>query len=96
MSEEPPYKFSVPDKDLTQDMPWLEPSNPDSILPPPTPTRGTDLTKKLTKVLYHTALKNLSNNKAPGPDNIPNELIKMLPERAHTCFYRLFQHMWTT
>ena len=34
-----------------------------------------------------------STGKAPGPDTIPNEVIKFLPEKAHDVIYSLFTIM---
>jgi hypothetical protein len=52
---------------------------------PRTPTR-----EYFTKEVYDLALKNLSNNKAPGPDNIPNEIIKNLTQEFHDMLYLFF------
>ena len=32
----------------------------------------------------------VSTGKTPGPDTIPNEVIKFLPEKAHDVIYSLF------
>jgi hypothetical protein len=39
------------------------------------------------------ACQRASTGKAPGPDTIPNEIIKFLPEKAHDVIYSLFTIM---
>ncbi len=39
------------------------------------------------------ACQRASTGKAPGPDTIPNEVIKFLPEKAHDVIYSLFTIM---
>ncbi len=38
---------------------------------------------------FQRLVRGLSNNKAPGPDNIPNELIKNLPDGMLRCMHEL-------
>ncbi|MGQ3285990.1 hypothetical protein, partial [Bosea sp. (in: a-proteobacteria)] len=45
---------------------------------------------------FHTCLKQLSNGKAPGPDDIPNELLKMLPDEITTAIHDMFTVLWAT
>ena len=47
----------------------------------------------LTKNHYTTACHKPSTDKAPGPDAIPNEILKHLPEVAHDLLYLLFRLM---
>ena len=42
---------------------------------------------------YETAVARLALGKAPGPDGIPTEIIKHLPQQVHDAIYLLFQHM---
>ena len=37
-------------------------------------------------------LKNLSNNKAPGPDRIPNSILKNMPQSFHKLLHLFFTH----
>ena len=41
-------------------------------------------------------IAHLSNNKMPGPDEIPNELLKHLPLSMHDAIHQLFILMWMT
>ncbi len=47
----------------------------------------------ITKSHYDRAINRAPPGKAPGPDAITNELIKHLPEEAHTLIFTLFQLM---
>ena len=46
--------------------------------------------------MFSARVRGLSNNKQPGPDGIPNELIKHLPEELHQAIHKLFVLMWLT
>ncbi len=41
-------------------------------------------------------MRHLKNGKAPGPNGIPNELLKHLPEGVHQIIHKLFMLMWMT
>jgi hypothetical protein len=43
---------------------------------------------------YDLCLKNLGNNKAPGPDRIPNSILKNMPSRFHKLLFLFFQHCY--
>ena len=43
---------------------------------------------------YDLCLKNLSNNKAPGPDKIPNSILKNMPPRFHKLLFLFFKHCY--
>ena len=43
---------------------------------------------------YDFCLKNLSKIKAPGPDKIPNSILKNMPLRFHKLFFLFFQHYY--
>ncbi|NBK25215.1 MAG: reverse transcriptase family protein, partial [Spirochaetia bacterium] len=45
---------------------------------------------------FKECLSTLSKNKAPGPDGIVNELLKMLPSDIHVIIHQLYQAMWAT
>jgi hypothetical protein len=55
-----------------------------------------DLAHKLTEALYTGCVKRLANGKAPGPDDIPNELLKHMPPQLHAVTRTLFALMWRT
>ena len=46
--------------------------------------------------LFQEIVKHLSNNRAPGPDEINNELLKHLPPSMHQAIHKLFVLMWLT
>ena len=46
--------------------------------------------------LFSAQLRSLSNNTQPGPDGIPNELLKHLPDEVHQAIHKLFILMWAT
>lgn len=48
------------------------------------------------KDLFDDIVDHLSNNKTPGPDEIPNELLKNLPSSMRETIHRLFVLMWMT
>jgi hypothetical protein len=48
------------------------------------------------KCTYQGQVKHLKKGKKPGPDDVPNELLKILPESMHTTIHALFQIMWLT
>jgi hypothetical protein len=43
---------------------------------------------------YDICLKYLGNNKAPGPDNIPNSILKNMPHQFHDLLFLLFQQCY--
>jgi hypothetical protein len=43
------------------------------------------------RLTYDLCLKYLGNNKAPGPDNIPNSILKNMPKQFHDLLFLLFQ-----
>lgn len=44
--------------------------------------------------LFEECIKSLKNNKAPGPDCIPNEVLKGLPPSGRAAVHGIFQLMW--
>jgi ribonuclease HI len=52
------------------------------------------LDDKITSVLYEDCVKELSYRKATGPDSIPNELLKHLPDAVHGALQAFFRMMW--
>ena len=54
----------------------------------------TDMRHKLTRTLFQNCLAGLSNKKAPGPDGIPNEILKHLPDELQDTMFELMAMMW--
>lgn len=44
--------------------------------------------------LFEECVRSLKNNKAPGPDGIPNEVLKGLPPPGRAAVHGIFQLMW--
>ena len=73
---------------------------------PPTPLISPSMFEgQITPQRYTKCLHRLANGKAPGPDNIPAEILKALPAPFHDALILLFQGMalegytppeWTT
>jgi hypothetical protein len=42
--------------------------------------------------IYSLCLKNLANGKTPGPDTIPNSILKHMPQNFHHMLYLFFTH----
>jgi hypothetical protein len=51
------------------------------------------LDRVLTRTQYTMACQRASTGKAPGPDALPNEVLKYLPENAHDVIFTLFTIM---
>jgi hypothetical protein len=45
---------------------------------------------------FHRTLRLLANDRAPGPDGIPNALLKILPAPLKTALHNLFSLLWLT
>ena len=59
----------------------------------PNPQQQLPLNEFLTRAHYTMAYQRVSAGKAPGPDTIPNEVIKFLPKKVHDVIYSLFTIM---
>jgi len=46
--------------------------------------------------MFLDAIRRLKNGKQPGPDGVPNELIKHLPDNVHQAIHKLLIVMWAT
>jgi hypothetical protein len=46
------------------------------------------------RATYDLCLKNLGNNKAPGPDNIPNSILKNMPNQFHDLLLLIFKQCY--
>ena len=56
--------------------------------------QGTQITTQFTRTTYDKCVKRLTKGKAPGPDNIPNDIIKSLPPQCHDLIYLFFHHCY--
>jgi ribonuclease HI len=45
---------------------------------------------------FQECINHLSNGKAPGPDGVPNEILKALPPQAKKALHNFIQIMWAT
>ena len=48
----------------------------------------------LNQETYDMCLRNLANGKIPGPDKIPNAILKTMPPRFHTLLLLFFKHCY--
>lgn len=48
------------------------------------------------ELLFHTCIKTLAQGKAPGPDEVANEVLQALPEVAKTALPNMIKLMWAT
>ena len=89
--------LTVPD-DVTPDapFPWESPSHPDPFLIHPSHSQEDMFGPAASRARYNTCLRRLACGKATGPDNIPAELIKALPESFHDALFWLFRLMTAT
>ena len=51
-------------------------------------------TRIIDSTVFADCIRTLSNSKAPGPDGIDNELLKMMPMEFKECIHMLFIIMW--
>ena len=55
---------------------------------------NTQLGKQFNREVYDNCLKRLTKGKAPGPDNIPNDIIKSLPTPWQDLLFLFFEHCY--
>lgn len=68
--------------------PWLTKGG--FILKKRNPSQLPPLGSSFTIIIYNLYFKNLSNEKAPGLDGIPNKILKTLPNTFHDMLYLFF------
>ena len=82
-----------------QDYPWKQPGAPDPF------TLDSGITNKEETTLLHQVMdraafkqriRHMPNGKQPGPDNAPNELLKILPETALDTLHDIITMLWIT
>ena len=54
----------------------------------------TTLSSLFSRETYDLCVKHLSKNKTPGPDQIPNSILKNMPTRFHNMLFLLFTYCY--
>jgi hypothetical protein len=82
---------STVDPNTARSFPWG--SDTDGIIPN---SKGTHLklSDEYNKHVYQECLSRLPGRKAPGPDGVPNEVLKNLPREFHNAVHDMFRLMW--
>jgi hypothetical protein len=52
------------------------------------------ISPQFTREIYDNCVKKLTKDKIPGPDNIPNDIIKILPPNCQTLIFLFFLHCY--
>jgi hypothetical protein len=73
--------------------PWEHPQREKPLIPNSGGTHDR-LGDRYTKHIYQDCLGRLPGRKAPGPDGVPNEVLKNFPAEFHEAVHGLFQLMW--
>lgn len=81
--------------------PWLNPNSPDRFDLATAVTSGAAPRRWLHNGImdqqaFQACLKSLSRGKAPGPDQITNEMLNMLPPQGAELLHGYIQLMWAT
>ena len=89
------------DREPGSTYPWERPENPDhyKLSPPPghvDPESSDLLELLLDEDTLRERIKHIGRSKSPGPDRLPNELIKSLPDIWHSAIHDMFVIMWIT
>jgi hypothetical protein len=71
LSRATPHELPIP--------PWELPNNPDNFTIEPRGDPSLTLADMITRDTFDKTLNSRGTGKAPGPDSIPNEIIKFLP-----------------
>ena len=69
--------------------PWEHPDNPDNYTIEPRGDPSLTLADMITRDTFDKTLNSLGTGKAPGPDGIPNEIIKFLPPATRSALFSL-------
>ena len=73
--------------------PWEHPHRTQPLIPDSGGTHSR-LGDRYSEHIYQDCLGRLPGRKAPGPDGVPNEVLKNLPPEFHEAVHGLFQLMW--
>jgi exonuclease III len=85
--------------DVPRDYPWTQPGAQDCFKLQTDATLQPNrqwLLDHLDERVVFDCCKRLGNGKAPGPDDVVNEVIKMMPPRVKKMIHKLFVIMWAT
>ena len=72
--------------------PWETSVDPYTIVPPVGAPAG--LAERLTWGTFEGQVRRMSRGKAPGPDDVPNEVFQTLPERTLRSFHAFMVECW--
>jgi len=90
-----PYKISTPaprTPDTNQaSKPWENHIDPTIW---PTPNSSRIKVETHMRPTYNEARGSLATGKIPGPDEVPNEILKRMPERFHELLQKVFITLW--
>jgi hypothetical protein len=94
-------KYLPEERETRHTTPWENPANPDNFklsMPPgfPNPMESDLLELLMAGNTYMDRVRHMKRSKSPGPDKIPNELLKALPELWHETIHDMFIIMWIT
>jgi hypothetical protein len=85
--------------DAERNYPFSDPKAPDPYVLETLATSGPRhfLHQKMEdRIMFLACINSLSSGKAPGPDEIVNEVLKILPHRVKALIHDLFIIMWAT
>ena len=82
---------ATPTAPMTAEMPWEAELDPFVIH-----KRGPNdaLLPQFTRGVYDICVRRLKNGKAPGPDQLPNELLKHFPVQMHDLLFSFLRMCW--
>ena len=89
--ENPPYKMSTPD---SFSQPIGAPPWDPHLTGRAAPDLDTKLIDNLTRGLYEETWRGLPEGKLPGPDEIPNDILKRMPSEFHDLLFEMMRMAW--
>jgi hypothetical protein len=69
--------------------PWEHPDNPDNFTIESRGDPSLTFSDMITRDTFDKTLNSLGTGKAPGPDGIPNEILKFLPPETRSALFSL-------
>ena len=76
--------------EAVRDYPWEKGPNPMKMRKA---NSTATMMEGYTREVYNEHLRRLPNNKAAGPDGVPNEILKIMPEAFHDAMHALLIHV---